>query len=136
MRVEGGCHCGTITYEAEIDPAQVGVCHCTDCQTLSSSAFSTFVPVGREAFRLRSGQPKTYVKVAESGTRRAQAFCPECGTRIYSAAASDPQVFNLRVGTMRQRAALPPGAQFWCRSALRWVMDLGSVKRHSTQPPL
>lgn len=136
MRVEGGCHCGKITYEAEIDPAKVGVCHCTDCQTLSSSAFSTFVPVAKEAFRLRTGQPKIYVKIAESGTRRAQAFCPECGTRIYAAAVSGPQMFNLRVGTVRQRAGLPPRVQFWCRSALPWVMDMGSVKQFSTQPPM
>jgi len=34
MRVTGGCHCGQVTYEAEVDPATVRVCHCTDCQRL------------------------------------------------------------------------------------------------------
>jgi hypothetical protein len=38
MRVDGGCHCGKITYEADIDPDKAGLCHCTDCQTLTSSA--------------------------------------------------------------------------------------------------
>jgi hypothetical protein len=136
MRVEGRCHCGDITYEAEIDPAKVGICYCTDCQTLSSSAFATFVPVPKEAFRLRTGKPKTYVKTAESGARWAQVFCPECGTRIYAAAASDPQIFSVRVGTLRQRAELPPRAQLWCRSALPWVMDLGSIRQLSTQRPM
>jgi hypothetical protein len=93
MRIEGGCHCGNITYEAEIDPERVGLCHCTDCQTLTGSAFSTFVPAAREVFMLRTGQPKIYVKTAESGKKRAQVFCPECGTRIYAAAVSDPQTF-------------------------------------------
>lgn len=37
MKVDGGCHCGRIAYEAEIDPAGVLVCHCTDCQTLSAA---------------------------------------------------------------------------------------------------
>ncbi|HET9046453.1 MAG TPA: GFA family protein, partial [Casimicrobiaceae bacterium] len=32
MHVQGRCHCGEIAYEAEIDPAGVSVCHCTDCQ--------------------------------------------------------------------------------------------------------
>jgi len=135
MRIEGGCHCGNITYEAEIDPEKVGICHCTDCQTLSGSAFSASVPAAREAFSLRTGQPKIYVKTADSGTKRAQAFCPECGTRIYAAAVSDPQTFNIRLGTIRQRAALRPRAQIWCRSALPWVMDLGSVKQISAQQP-
>jgi hypothetical protein len=34
MKIDGGCHCGYITYVAEIDPDKVGICHCTDCQTL------------------------------------------------------------------------------------------------------
>lgn len=133
MRIDGSCHCGRITYEADIDPDKVGVCHCTDCQTLSGSAFVVYVPVPKEALTLR-GEPKLYVKTAESGSRRAQAFCPECGTRIYASADADPQVFNLRIGTVHQRASLAPKRQLWCRSALPWTMDLGSIKRHAKQP--
>jgi hypothetical protein len=133
VRIDGGCHCGRITYEADIDPGKVGVCHCTDCQTLSGSAFVAYVQVPKEAFRLR-GEPKIYVKTAESGGRRAQAFCPECGTRLYATAEKDPQVFNLRVGTVRQRASLTPRAQVWCRSALPWAMNLGAIKQHAKQP--
>jgi hypothetical protein len=132
MRIDGKCHCGRLTYEADIDPEKVGVCHCTDCQTLSGSAFTTFVPVAKEAFWLR-GEPRIYVKTAESGNRRAQAFCPDCGTRLYASAEKDPQVFNLRLGTVRQRAALAPKSQVWCRSALPWAMQLGTVRQHPKQ---
>jgi hypothetical protein len=128
VKIDGACHCGSITYEAEIDPEKVGVCHCTDCQTLAGSAFVAFVPVPREKFRLR-GEPRIYVKTAESGNRRAQAFCPQCGTRLYAAAEKDAPVFNIRVGTVRQRAQLTPKLQLWCRSALPWVHDLGSVRQ-------
>lgn len=133
MKIDGGCHCGNITYTAEIAPENVGICHCTDCQTLSGSAFRTSVRASKEAFHLEGGQPKIYVKTAESGVKRAQAFCPECGTSIYSAAVSDPQVFNIRVGTARQRAELRPRSQGWCRSARDWVMDLQSVKQFAKQ---
>jgi hypothetical protein len=134
MRVEGSCHCGNIQYEAEVDAAKVGVCHCTDCQMLTGSAFSMFAAVPSAAFRLTKGQPKIYVKTAESGNRRAQAFCPDCGSRLYAAAEVDPPMFNLRVGTMRERAELAPKVQFWCRSALPWVTDLNSVQKLPTQP--
>ncbi|OGA61701.1 MAG: aldehyde-activating protein [Betaproteobacteria bacterium RIFCSPLOWO2_12_FULL_65_14] len=134
MRIDGGCHCGNITYEAEIDPGKVGICHCTDCQTLSGSAFTVFVPAPVEGFRLLTGQPKLYVKTAESGNQRAQAFCPECGSRLYAAAVTDPQTLNIRVGTARQRRELAPRAQLWCRSALDWVMHLGPVKKFDKQP--
>ena len=35
-------------------------------------------------FRFLSGEPKTYVKIADSGNERVLAFCPQCGTPVYS----------------------------------------------------
>ena len=129
MKIDGACHCGYITYVAEVDPDKAGLCHCTDCQTLSGSAFRMSVPATKDAFSLRSGQPKIYVKTAESGARRVQGFCPRCGTPIYSTAEGDePKLYSIRVGTVRQRAALVPKVQIWSRSQLHWVTDLGSVR--------
>ena len=85
MKIDGGCHCGKIRYEDEVDPGKVLICHCTDCQTLSGSAFRTVVPSNEGSFRLLSGTPRVYVKTAESGRRRVQTFCADCGTPIYSA---------------------------------------------------
>jgi hypothetical protein len=135
VRIDGGCHCGYITYEAEIDPAEVGVCHCTDCQQLTGSAFNVFVPANRAGFKLSGGKLRIYVKTGSSGAKRAQAFCPECGGRLYaSAAVAEPERYNLRVGTIRQRRELRPSRQIWCRSALDWVMELGSVKQIPREP--
>ncbi len=63
MKIDGSCHCGFLTYEAEVDPADVGICHCADCQKLTGTAFRTTVFAAREAFRLISGVPATYVKI-------------------------------------------------------------------------
>ena len=134
MKIDGSCHCGQFSFEADIDPEKVGLCHCTDCQTLTGSAFTAYVPVAKAAIRMR-GEPRIYVKTAESGNRRAQAFCPDCGTRLYASAEKDPQVFNLRLGTVRQRAQLKPRMQVWCSSALPWVMDLGQVRQVAKNPP-
>ena len=130
MHIEGGCHCGYITYEAEVDPSTLRVCHCTDCQTLSGTAFRTNVSTFKAGFKLLTGQPKIYVKTAESGNKRAQGFCPQCGTHIYAASVNDPQVYGIRVGTTRQRAELRPKTQIWYRSALDWVTNLGSLPHH------
>jgi len=132
MKITGGCHCGAITYEAEIDAKMVVICHCTDCQTLSGSAFRVVVPAKREGFKL-TGEPKTYVKTGESGRKRTQAFCSNCGTPMYSADVTNPQVFNIRVGTVRQRADLQPKVQIWCRSALSWTMHLERIAQIQKQ---
>jgi hypothetical protein len=131
MRVTGACHCGQITYEAEVNPETVRVCHCTDCQKLTGTAFRAAIASLPGTFVLKSGTPKIYIKTAESGNQRAHAFCPDCGTPIFSAApAPNPSTYGLRVGGIDQRAHLaPPARQIWCRSALPWSMDLTRVER-------
>ena len=134
MKIEGGCHCGYIVYEGEADPAQTGICHCTDCQTLSGAAFRTVVPVKSDSFRLLSGQPTIYVKTGESGNRRQQAFCPHCGSPIFSASPDDgPKTYMIRVGTIRQRDQFVPKVQLWSRSKQRWVHDFSSVRELEKQ---
>ncbi|MDP7546047.1 MAG: GFA family protein [Alphaproteobacteria bacterium] len=128
MKIDGGCHCGNITYEAVIDPEGVVVCHCTDCQALSGSAFRTVVFSLEDAFKLLSGEPKIYIKTAASGATRVQAFCPECGSQIYATSPGDgPKVHGIRLGTVRQRGELAPRKQVWHRSAQAWVVDLGAI---------
>ena len=73
------------------------------------------------------------LKTAESGSKRAHAFCPECGTPIYSAAPGNPPSYSLRVGTLDRRAELLPARQIWCRSALPWSLDLQGVERFERQ---
>jgi hypothetical protein len=133
MLIDGRCHCGRITYSADIDPAQVGLCHCTDCQTMSGSAFRIIVPAPVAGFKLLSGEPRVYVKTAESGSRRVQAFCADCGTPIYSAAEKNPPMYVLRVGAIRQKGDLRPSKQSWCRSAAGWVMELRDIEQFPTQ---
>ena len=129
MKVDGRCHCGNITYEAEIDPETVGICHCTDCQRLTGTAYRTTVRAAAAGFVLKTGQPTIYIKTGDSGTKRAHAFCPVCGTPVYAAALIDPTVYSLRLGTIEQRAALTPRRQAWCRSALPWSQDLRDLPR-------
>jgi hypothetical protein len=133
MKIDGGCHCGKITYQAEVDPNTVSICHCTDCQNLTGSAFRANIPAPAESFVLLSGAPKIYIKTADSGTKREHAFCPDCGTPIYAAAISNTPTYSLRVGTIKQRAQLRPRRQIWCRSALPWSMDLKGIEKFDRQ---
>jgi hypothetical protein len=136
MKIDGRCHCGRISYEAEVDPDKVMICHCTDCQTLSGSAFRTVVPTREGTFKLLSGEPKIYVKTGESGTQRPQAFCPDCGTPIYSSiVGGDSKVHVIRVGTARQQSELIPKLQLWHRSSQHWLAALGTVPALEKQPP-
>jgi len=133
MEVQGSCHCGRVKYEALVDPARTAICHCTDCQNLTGSAYRVSVPAIEGSFRITSGQPSVYVKRGDSGSRRAQAFCSNCGSPLYTDDADSPKVYGLRVGCIAQRAALVPRKQKWWRSALQWTQNLSDVERRQTE---
>jgi hypothetical protein len=135
MQVHGACHCGAITYRAEIDPNRVIICHCSDCQAMSGSAYRVVAFTVENGFELITGEPKTYVKVAASGRQRAQGFCANCGSALYAVAHGDgPRVYGLRVGTIKERASLQPKLQVWCDSALAWTQDIHALPQVAQQP--
>lgn len=124
MKVHGGCHCGAIKFEAEVDPEKTMICHCADCQALSATAFRVNVPSAAADFRLLQGTPKEYVKIGSSGGRRAQGFCGDCGSQIYATNADgEREVIMLRTGVIEERQQLVPKGQIWRRSAMGWLGD-------------
>jgi hypothetical protein len=132
MHIDGGCHCGALAYEAEIDPENVTICHCTDCQQLSGSVFRVAIRAANKDFRLLRGEPCVYVKRGGSGEDRPQAFCSICSSQIYSASVgADADFIRIRLGSCRQRAELKPSKQIWCDSSIPWLADLDTITRQA-----
>jgi len=130
MKIHGRCSCGYLTFEAEADPEKVAICDCTDCQ--QSTAFRTNVRVPGDSSRMLAGAPTIYIKTtADSGNPRAQAFCPTCGSPVYSTTPGDgpKESYVVRVGVLRERYQLAPKAQNWTRSARLWVADIGAAAK-------
>jgi hypothetical protein len=132
MHVDGHCFCQRIKFEAEADPATVLVCHCTDCQELTGSAYRAVVTA--KNLKILSGTPKVWVKTAESGRQRLHAFCADCGSPVYSGPTDGSlETVSLRIGTLDQRRELEPAKQIWCRSALPWAMILTGLEGREKQ---
>ena len=120
MQIDGQCHCGAIKFSASLeDGAGLTLCHCTDCQALTGTAFRTTVSVRREALEVE-GTPTIYAKIGGSGRKRLQSFCPTCGSSLFSQ-GEGAETVGIRWGTIRQRMALSPSKQIWRRSAAPWV---------------
>jgi hypothetical protein len=135
MKVDGRCHCGAISYEAEVEPGTASICHCLDRQLLTGSAFRANVQAPAETFRILTGTPRRYTKVAESGAKRVHAFCESCGSPIYSCAPDSPQIYSLRLGGLSQREQIGrPARQIWTKRRLPWMPKLEGVPETEGQP--
>ena len=131
MKITGGCFCSEIRYEAEIDDDMVIICHCTDCQINSGTAYGVVVGVINNQFNLVKGELSFFNKIADSGAKRDLAFCSNCGTRIFARPADDSKgPFGIRLGTVDQRANLIPQKQAFTNSALPWVSDISSIPKN------
>src|SRR5215470_19759130 len=72
MKIDGRCHCGYVTFEAEADPETTTICNCTDCQTMSGAPLRAVIITRPGTFVLLSGTLTEYGKTADSGNVRVQ----------------------------------------------------------------
>jgi hypothetical protein len=75
-----------------------------------------------------TGAPaKIYPKRGDNGRTRFQHFCGECGSPLFSSGEGGSEDWGIRWGSIRQRDALKPARQIWCRSAAPWINDTGDL---------
>lgn len=77
--VAGGCHCGAVRYEAEVDLGKTMACNCSHCQ--AKGMILTFTPADR--FRQVAGEDR----LAEYRFNHrviAHRFCSGCGVEAFA----------------------------------------------------
>ena len=68
MKIDGRCHCGYVTFEAEAEPETTTLCNCTDCQMMSGAPLRAVIITKPGAFVLLSGEPDG---IPEDGRQRS-----------------------------------------------------------------
>lgn len=132
LPLTGGCQCGQLRYSAKAAPYVFYLCHCTECQRHTSSAFG-------ESLRFRAdevevtGPVKRFQRVAESGKTREGLFCPECGVRVLHSTAGADMV-NIKAGTLDDATWLVPAGHIWTRSKQRFVAISDDELQYAEQP--
>lgn len=116
----GGCECGALRYEITQDPVATAMCHCTQCQKQSGSAFSMSLVVPRTGFAFTRGEPKIFAGVADSGADKQMLFCAECGVRICNRLSGMPNTVNVKPGTLDDTSGLAPIVAVWTASKQPW----------------
>jgi hypothetical protein len=75
----GGCHCGNVRYEVDMELGSVISCNCSHCD-MKGLLFS-FVPT--ESFRLLSGE-ESLTEYRFNKKEIAHLFCSTCGVQSFS----------------------------------------------------
>jgi hypothetical protein len=139
LPLTGGCVCGAIRYEITQAPVSVYTCHCTDCQRITSSAFSIGMVVPADAFRPAGLEAKAAPGGVTAGGRvKSRWICPDCGTWLYGGPkiGTEPPGTQrvIRGGTLDDTSWLQPTTHFWTRSKQKWVVLPEGETQFETQP--
>jgi hypothetical protein len=114
MKVEGGCYCKAIRYQAEGDPLFNAQCHCRECQYLAGGSPNVFMAMPVDGFSYTRGTPKTFTRsdIDDPVTRE---FCAECGTHLTTRSPKMPNGVIVKVGTMDDPSQFPgPQVAIFC----------------------
>lgn len=134
--ITGGCLCGKIRYSISQVVQNIIACNCTHCQKASGSGMSHNTVVPTSAFTLMSGQPKVFADTADSGNKLFRAFCPDCGSPIYSQREKTPEMMIVKVGSLDDSNAMKLVMHIWTKSARPWAPISPDTERYPGNRPV
>ena len=116
----GGCHCGRLRFEAELDlSAPVGRCNCSICTKMNQSG----VIVKPAAFRVTQGEDfisEYHLSLAPN----RRVFCKHCGTQVFGA-GHIPEVggdfVSVNVNTLDDVEPMDLTYQYWDGRHNNWM---------------
>jgi hypothetical protein len=123
-KIEGGCACGRIRFEAEVDKDDAYLCHCRMCQRTSGNI--SLAMVGIEQARVRwSHEPDWY----RSSAIAQRPFCSSCGTSLGFRYVDGTSRMDLTVAAFDDPSRFRPTAHFGAESLHEAWLDTTDLPR-------
>lgn len=119
MSFTGGCLCGTVRYQCSVEPLHAGHCQCGDCRRSSGSGHISSLIVARDGVDLQ-GAVTSHDKATDTGQVLSRAFCPVCGSPLYSIHSARPDLIALRASTLDDPEIFRPRSVIFTASAPSW----------------
>ncbi|HUN56559.1 MAG TPA: GFA family protein [Candidatus Binataceae bacterium] len=132
---QGGCMCGAVRYECTADPMFMGNCHCRDCQRASGSGYAPAIGVPQSAVKI-TGNVKYYESKGDSGQLAKRAFCPNCGSRLFSVPTFAPDLMVLAAASLDDPSIYKPTIDIYASSAQPWDHMDPALPKFPKMPPM
>jgi hypothetical protein len=94
MKIEGGCHCGLVRFEADVPEQTLEVQDC-NCSICSMTAYLHLI-VPEKDFRIVEGRRETTTYRFGSGTAQ-HIFCAQCGIKSFYKPRSHPNGISINL---------------------------------------
>jgi hypothetical protein len=130
LPVEGGCRCGKVRFRLSAPPWMEMACHCTGCQKMTGSAFSTTIMVPADAFELIAGEP---VVGGLHGDQADHWHCDWCKSWVHTTPRMALGFVNVRATMLDDASWFAPWAETQTAEKLAWA-ETGAKLRFERFP--
>ena len=128
-QMEGGCACGEVRFDADVENFDAYLCHCRMCQRASGNISLAMVNVPRAAVRW-SREPDWY----ESSAIADRPFCARCGTTLGFRYKEGTEKMDLTVAAFDDPSPFKPTSHFGAESIHRaWLNTEGLPETRSDE---
>ena len=125
--MQGGCACGSVRFEAEVDSDEAYLCHCRMCQRATGSVSIAFRNLPQAAVRWLSG-PDWY----DSSAIATRPYCAKCGTSLGFQYKEGPNL-DLTVAAFDDPSRFKPASHFGAESLHEAWLDTSSLPRMKSE---
>jgi hypothetical protein len=92
--------------------------------------------VPKAAFEVTQGEAKIYYRKGDSGQDAGRAFCPNCGTPLWSVSALLGAFVPIKLGALDDSSDLKPNLHLYVASAAPWHLMHEGLPTFPKVPPL
>ncbi|GAA0726763.1 GFA family protein [Sphingomonas japonica] len=129
---EGSCRCGAVAFRVTAAPMLTMACHCTGCQKMTGSAFSTSVAIPTDGFEVVAGET---VRGGLGTGDLHHHHCDACKSWLFTTFASDMGFINVRATLLDDAAAFVPFVETFVAEKLPWA-DTPAPHKFDAFPPI
>ncbi len=122
--MEGGCACGRIRFEAEIDSDDAYLCHCRMCQRASGNVSLAMIGIKQTKLRWLT-EPEWY----RSSPIAERPFCASCGTSLGFRYLDGTTKIDLTVASFDDPSRFRPTSHFGTESIHEAWLDTTTLQR-------
>ena len=120
LPMDGGCRCGKVRLRISKPPMITMLCHCTGCQRMTASAFSTTIMVPSDGFDVTQGET---VIGGMHGDQGRHNHCEWCKSWMFTRIPPEYGPFvNVRATMLDDPSWFVPFAEVFTSEALPWAI--------------
>jgi hypothetical protein len=115
----GGCICGSITYEISGQPRAFYHCHCSRCRKSSGTGHASNIILKPDAVNWTAGEDLIGRFKVPDAARYGTVFCTRCGSPL-PRVAPDLSIAVIPAGSLDTEPPIAPTGRIMCDSRTGW----------------